>query len=264
MPIAEHDATTRDPVHDIARDVEGEEPAATRVIAVRHGETAWNVASRVQGQLDVPLNARGEWQVRRLAKAVADEAISAVYASDLLRAWQTALAIAEPLGLAVVADAGLRERGFGVFEGMTFQEIRERWPALSDRWRRRDPTFGPEGGENLIDFSARCIAAASRLAAAHPGETIAVVAHGGVMDCLYRAAARVALDAPRSWQLGNASINRLLYTPRGFTLIGWSDTQHLEGDAAARDEIEEIDGRDGTNAAGSGSGSGSGSGIGRR
>jgi probable phosphoglycerate mutase len=68
----------------------------------------------------------------------------------------------------------------------------------------------------------------ARLAAAHPGQTIAVVAHGGVMDCLYRAAARLELDAPRSWQLGNASINRLLYTPQGFTLVGWSDTYHLE------------------------------------
>jgi 2,3-bisphosphoglycerate-dependent phosphoglycerate mutase len=72
------------------------------------------------------------------------------------------------------------------------------------------------------------VATASRLAAAHPGETIALVAHGGVMDSLYRAASRVALDAPRSWQLGNASINRLLYTPQGFTLVGWSDTYHLE------------------------------------
>ena len=59
-------------------------------------------------------------------------------------------------------------------------------------------------------------------------QTIAVVAHGGVMDCLYRAATRLALDAPRSWQLGNASINRLLHSPQGFTLVGWSDTYHLE------------------------------------
>ena len=70
---------------------------------------------------------------------------------------------------------------------------------------------------------------ATRLAAAHPGETIALVAHGGVMDCFYRAASRLELQAPRSWQLGNASINRLLYAPGGFSLIGWSDTQHLDG-----------------------------------
>ena len=66
------------------------------------------------------------------------------------------------------------------------------------------------------------------MAGAHPGQVIALVAHGGVLDCMYRAAARVDLRAPRTWQLGNASINRLLYTGEGFTLVGWSDTSHLD------------------------------------
>lgn len=200
----------------------------TRVIAIRHGETAWNVDGRIQGQLDIPLNETGRWQAHRLALAVAEEGIDAVYSSDLLRAWQTAQAVARGTGHAIVADAGLRERGFGVFEGLTFNEIARRWPEQSQRWRRRDPEFGAEGGELLRDFYARSVAAATRLASAHPGQTIALVAHGGVMDCLYRTASRVALDAPRSWQLVNASINRLLYTPEGFTLIGWNDTYHLE------------------------------------
>ena len=207
-----------------------EDPAqqVTRVLAIRHGETAWNVDTRIQGQLDIPLNDTGRWQADRLARAVAEEGISAVYSSDLLRAYETAESVARGCGQPIVPDTGLRERGFGVFEGMTFREIEQRWPEQSERWRKRDPGFGPEGGEALRDFYARCVATATRLAAAHPGETIALVAHGGVMDSLYRAASRIALDAPRSWQLGNASINRLLYTPQGFTLVGWSDTYHLE------------------------------------
>lgn len=203
----------------------------TRVLAIRHGETAWNVDTRIQGQLDIPLNDTGRWQAQRLALAVADEGIAAVYSSDLLRAYETAQSVARGSGQPVSTDTGLRERGFGVFEGLTFREIEERWPEQSERWRKRDPAFGPEGGEMLSDFYARCVATASRLAAAHPGETIALVAHGGVMDSLYRAASRVALDAPRSWLVGNASINRLLYTPQGFTLVGWSDTHHLEDNA---------------------------------
>ena len=200
----------------------------TRVLAIRHGETAWNVDSRIQGQLDIPLNETGRWQARRLARAVAEEGISAVYSSDLLRAFETARSVARGCGQPINTDTGLRERGFGVFEGLTFREIEQRWPEQSERWRKRDPEFGPEGGEMLRDFYARCVETATRLAAAHPGETITLVAHSGVMDSLYRAASRVALDAPRSWQLGNASINRLLYTPQGFTLVGWSDTYHLE------------------------------------
>ena len=97
------------------------------------------------------------------------------------------------------------------------------------RWLRREPDFAAGGGESLNDFSARCLAAAGRLAAAHPGQAIALVAHGGVLDCLYRAATRATLQAPRSWQLGNASINRLLATGEGFSLVGWNDDAHLAG-----------------------------------
>jgi 2,3-bisphosphoglycerate-dependent phosphoglycerate mutase len=203
---------------------------ATRVLAIRHGETAWNVDGRIQGQLDVPLNDMGRWQVHRLALAVADEDIAAIYSSDLLRAMETAEAVARGCGQAIVTDAGLRERGFGEFEGLSYADINQRWPEMTERWRRRDPSFGAPGGETLNDFFARSVATASRLAALHPGQTIALVSHGGVMDCLYRAASRLALDAPRSWSLGNAAINRLLYTPQGFTLVGWSDAHHLDDD----------------------------------
>jgi probable phosphoglycerate mutase len=202
---------------------------ATRILAIRHGETAWNVDTRIQGQLDIPLNETGRWQAERLARAVADEGVSAIYSSDLLRAYQTAQAIAQATGLPVSTEAALRERGFGDFQGQTYKEIEAKWPEAAQRWRKRDPDFSPgHSGESLRVFFERCVTVATRLAAAHPGETIALVAHGGVMDCLYRAASRLGLQAARSWQLGNASINRLLYTPGGFTLVGWSDTSHLD------------------------------------
>ena len=202
--------------------------SVTRILAIRHGETAWNVDARMQGQLDIPLNDTGRWQAHRLGLAVAEEGIAAVYASDLLRAVETAQPVARGSGQPIVTDIGLRERDFGVFEGLTFSEIAARWPDLSERWRQRDPDFAPEGGETLADFYARSVEATLRLACSHPGQTIALVAHGGVMDCLYRAASRIDLQAPRSWQLGNASINRLLYADAGLTLVGWSDTHHLE------------------------------------
>ena len=209
----------------------------TRILAIRHGETAWNVDSRIQGQLDIPLNELGRWQAAQLAHAVAGEGLQAVYTSDLQRAYETARAVGRGAGLPLRTDPGLRERSFGEFEGHTFKEIEAQWPEQSLRWRRRDPEYGPAGGESLRQFYERCVATATRIAAAHPGQAIALVAHGGVMDCLYRAATRVDLQAPRSWQLGNASINRLLHTPGGFTLVGWSDTSHL--DHPARDESDD-------------------------
>jgi len=200
----------------------------TRVLAIRHGETDWNVGARIQGHTDIPLNARGAEQARRLAQALTGEDLHAVYTSDLSRTRETARALALDRGMSMTEDPALRERCFGTFEGLTFAEIEQRWPEQSERWRRRDPGFGPEGGESLQAFHLRCVAAAWRLAAAHPGQTIALVAHGGVLDCWYRAAARMDLQAPRTWQIGNAAISRLLWTPEGFTLVGWNDDAHLE------------------------------------
>lgn len=211
---------------------------ATRIVAVRHGQTAWNVAARIQGHLDEPLDAVGRAQARRLAAALAGEGLGALYSSDLARAHATAQAVADVLGLPVQREPRLRERHFGRFEGCRHAEIEALWPEDALRWRRRDPHFQPGGGESLVNFSARCVGVAAELAARHPGQTIALVAHGGVLDCLYRAATGVALDVPRSWTLANATINRLLWHGSGFTLVGWNDDAHLEGVAheAAGDE----------------------------
>jgi probable phosphoglycerate mutase len=201
---------------------------ATRIVAIRHGETTWNVQTRIQGQLDIGLNETGRRQAQRLAAACAGERLDAIYSSDLARAWDTARAVARGAGLEVRTDAGLRERSFGIFEGLTFSEVQRRYPDQAQRWRRREAGFAPDGGEALQAFYGRAVATVAALAAQHRGQHIAVVTHGGVLDALYRAASRVALDAPRTWQLGNASINRLLASDDGFVLVGWDDAVHLE------------------------------------
>jgi 2,3-bisphosphoglycerate-dependent phosphoglycerate mutase len=202
---------------------------ATRIIAVRHGETAWNLAARIQGQLDVGLNDTGRWQARRVGEALASEPIATVYTSDLGRAHQTAQSIAELTGVPVVPDEGLRERSFGIFEGKTFTEIEETWPDHAYNWRKRIPDWEPpEGGESLLQLRERVTRTLHALAARHPGEQIVVVAHGGVLDALYRIATGQEVNSPRTWELPNGAINRLLWTPDGFTLVGWSDTQHLD------------------------------------
>ena len=203
----------------------------TRIIAIRHGDTTWNVDTRIQGRLDIPLNATGRQQAARMAQALKDEPIAAVYASDLTRAWETAHYLGQAHGLQVTPEPGLRERGFGDFEGRTFAEIEALLPEQSLRWRKRDPEFAPSGGESLVALNQRVLEAAGRLAARHPGELIALVGHGGVMDVLYRAATRLPIQAPRTWTLGNAAINRLLWTPQGFSLVGWADTQHLDDES---------------------------------
>jgi len=204
---------------------------STRILAIRHGETAWNVDTRIQGHLDIPLNDAGRLQARRLAQALAGrDAIDAIYSSDLSRALQTAQAVADATGAPLVATPALRERCFGVFEGRTFAEIRAAWPEEAERWRVRDPDWAPPGGgESLLRFKERITNTACGLAAENIGKHIALFVHGGVLDILYRAATGLGLQDARTWQLGNAAINRLLWAPEGaFSLVGWADTTHLE------------------------------------
>ncbi|WP_427914665.1 histidine phosphatase family protein [Ramlibacter sp. MMS24-I3-19] len=201
----------------------------TRIIAVRHGETSWNADARIQGQRDIALNDTGRWQAQRVGKALAEEPITAVYSSDLERAHATAQSISEVKGIPVIPHEGLRERSFGMFEGKTFDEIHETWPEHAHNWRKRIPEWQPpEGGESLIQLRERVTRTVQELAARHPGEQIVVVAHGGVLDALYRVATGQEVNSPRTWELPNGAINRLLWTPQGFTLVGWSDTQHLD------------------------------------
>jgi probable phosphoglycerate mutase len=136
-------------------------------------------------------------------------------------------------GVPVVPDEGLRERSFGLFEGKTFDEIHQTWPDHAHNWRKRIPEWEPpEGGESLLQLRERVTRTLHELASRHPGQQIVVVAHGGVLDTLYRVATGQEVNSPRTWELPNGAINRLLWTPDGFTLVGWSDTQHLEHAAA--------------------------------
>jgi probable phosphoglycerate mutase len=207
---------------------------ATRIIALRHGETAWNVDTRIQGQLDVGLNDTGLWQARQAARALSGEAISAIYASDLSRAFETARAIGAAVGVAPVPTPALRERHFGHFQTRTWAEIEATWPDQAQLWRTRVPDWAPEGGESLLTLRERIAQAVHELASRHTGEQIVLVAHGGVMDVLYRLATGQEVQAPRTWSLGNATLNRLLWTPQGLSLVGWGDDSHLQ--AETRDE----------------------------
>ena len=137
-------------------------------------------------------------------------------------------AIGDMAGLQPVPTPALRERHFGIFQTRTWAEIEQMWPGDALRWRTRDPDWAPEGGESLITLRERVSRTVNELASRHVGEQIVLVAHGGIMDVLYRLATGQDIQAPRTWSLGNAVINRLLWTPQGSTLVGWGDDRHLQ------------------------------------
>lgn len=151
----------------------------TTLILVRHGETTWNEAMRFQGQSDTEMNARGREQARSVALRLADEAVAAVFSSDLKRARETAERIAQPHGLPVSTDPRLREVFFGEWEGLQLQEVRERDPDLLAQWWHDSFRFRPPGGERLDQVRDRMCEALREAAGTYSDRTVVVVSHGG-------------------------------------------------------------------------------------
>lgn len=200
----------------------------TEVLLVRHGETVWNQEGRMQGQHDSPLTDTGLRQGVQVARRLKDVAFTTLYSSDLGRAYRTAQSIATETGHEIVVDVRLRERHFGLFEGLTGPEMKERHPAEYARFAARDPDYAVPGGESAAGFQVRCIACFDDLARRHRDETIVVVAHGLVLDALYRAASGMPLDQPRGFPLLNCSINTFRCQHPGWTAVKVCDVDHLE------------------------------------
>jgi len=210
----------------------------TSILLVRHGETAWNSVRRLQGHIDIPLNAEGERQALALGRTLANEPVTAVISSDLQRAMQTAGAVADQHGLVVQTDPGLRERCYGAFEGLLYSELMERYPVEYAQWQAREIDAVMPPGERVAEsfrqFYQRTVGSIGAWAARHPGQTIVMVAHGGVLECAYRAARGMSLDSPRDFQVPNAGINRFTFANGRLSLESWGDTSHLQ---AALDDI---------------------------
>ncbi|WP_331396814.1 histidine phosphatase family protein [Lampropedia cohaerens] len=202
--------------------------AATRLTLIRHGETDWNHSARIQGHTDIPLNARGRQQAGRMAQALADSAPDVIYSSDLQRAWQTAQALQETTSAPLLPNADLRERCFGVLQGQTIEQICAQDATLAKAFKSRDAAYRPPGGESMQMFRDRVLHAVDQLAARHAGQHIVLVAHGGVLDILYRHAAGLDLQVSRSWVIENTSIHRMLWAAGTLTLLAWGDVAHLD------------------------------------
>ena len=167
-------------------------------------------------------------QARRLAARLAGEQASALYASDLRRAQQTAHPIAASLALQPVAESGLREQNFGRVDGMRVDDIKEQHPEAWEGWLRFEPDHAMPEGESTRQFHARVMDAVHRLVAAHRGETLVLVTHGGVLDMIYRTARSLGLAGPRQSEIPNAGLNRIRVRDEGgIDILRWADTLHL-------------------------------------
>jgi 2,3-bisphosphoglycerate-dependent phosphoglycerate mutase len=205
----------------------------TELILIRHGETAWNALGRIQGSTDIALNDTGHAQAHRVAKAVAslhvDTPIRAVISSDLMRAVQTADPIAQQCGVAVQRDARLREKSYGILEGLTWEERSAKHPELDYEHELANPHFTVPQAESRHMFYERVVHALQAHAAAYAGHAIVIVAHGGVLDMAYRAALQMPLTLRRNWATPNATLNSITVKNGALNLRYWAEERHLCG-----------------------------------
>lgn len=199
----------------------------TRICIIRHGETDWNVEKRIQGQTDIPLNETGHAQVLAMAYNASHHPLHAIYSSDLLRASATAQAIADRVGLEVKQIPQLRERHYGIFQGITASEGAERYPAAHACYKARDLDYDFEAGESMKAFAARVTAAIEWMVRRHEGQTIVAVSHAGLLDIVYRKATGRPLHTPRDFVIPNCALNWFRFDAHGWQLEAWDDHHHM-------------------------------------
>ncbi len=198
-----------------------------RICFIRHGETDWNVARRIQGQTDIPLNDTGLGQALAMAFNAAHHDFSAVYSSDLSRARETAKMLAERRGLEVRIQPLLRERHYGIFQGLTPGEGAQRFPEAYACYKARDSGYNFGSGESMDRFAMRVAEAIHELTRHHSGQTIAAISHAGVLDIVYRKATGRPLHTPRDFVIPNCALNWFCFDGRSWHLEAWDDHHHL-------------------------------------
>jgi ribonuclease H / adenosylcobalamin/alpha-ribazole phosphatase len=201
------------------------EPTVTALL--RHGQTPMSVQKRYAGRTDAPLTEVGVQQAAAAAKRLASAGLGVIVTSPLRRTVQTAQAVAAVTGAAVVTDDGFRETDFGAWEGLTFAEVRERWPAEISAWIA-DPDVAPPGGESFTDVSARVTEALDRVLAARAGQTVLIVSHVTPIKMLVAAALLAPPAALYRMHLDVAALSEIdWYADGPAVLRSFNDTSHL-------------------------------------
>jgi probable phosphoglycerate mutase len=201
----------------------------TRICFARHGETDWNAERRMQGHIDIPLNSHGQVQAQRLAQSLqhAGHTFDHLYSSDLQRAADTAKQVSNALKLSITIDPIFRERHVGVLQGLRLDDAPHQVPDVWQAHLARDIQHDLGGGEGIQAFHERAQRALAMLVAAHRGQTILVVSHGGTLDMMYRIATKQALDQARVAVVPNTSLNWIAFDGKAWSVERWADTDHL-------------------------------------
>ena len=199
----------------------------TRLIIIRHGETEWNLEGRIQGHKDSPLTESGRAQAEAIATRLQEMEVNALYSSDLGRAYATAQFVSNKTGHDILTDKRLRELNLGVFEGLTEEEVRKRYPKEYVFLKKREPDYTYPGGESYGQFSARVIACLEELMDKHKGDQIVAITHGGALSRLIRHTLGMPVVGSSCYKVWNAALNVFSYDNGRWHMEIWGDLSHL-------------------------------------
>lgn len=194
---------------------------------VRHGTTDWNQAGRIQGHLDPPINATGRAQARLLSARLAKLGAAALYSSDLQRAYETAQIIGQATGLRVIRKPGLREINFGVWQGLSSQEIRERDPEVYAARRANPYDVAPAQAETWRQFFDRAVSAAEEVLAETEAQRLIIVSHSGVCTVLGLRALGLDCTGKRTFDSHNCGVHTIAIQETGWRALRFNDVDHL-------------------------------------
>ena len=201
----------------------------TKIIAIRHGETEWNIEARCQGHKDSPLTENGVKQAESVALRLTGYNLSTIYTSDLGRAVQTAEIISESSNLNIKPDLRLRERNMGVLQGLTDSEMVKSYPGVCSNLKKLDPDYIVPNGDSIRQSYNKNIECLNEIARSHPENSVLIVTHGGVLSGFFKYVVGLPLDSSRKFKVWSGSINTFSYDGEGWELLGWGDVSHLKG-----------------------------------
>lgn len=190
----------------------------TRIFLVRHGETAWNVEGRFQGQSDTPLNETGRQQADALGNYLKGKNLQVIYTSDLVRALNTARIIGAYHNVDIKPDPRLRELNFGSWEGMDYYEIQAKHPKELTDWQENILNTAPPGGESLEQLAKRVQAVYEHIIPTDLKGDILIVAHGGVLQVLLCYALNLPFQNYWQFHLDPGSLSEIAIYPEGVIL----------------------------------------------
>lgn len=198
---------------------------ATKIFLVRHGETQWNLEGRMQGHLDSPLTDKGVAQAKALGEKLEHYFFTAIYSSDSPRALTTARYLSQQR---IALKQCLRERNLGIFQGVLKKDLELLFPEEFRHYSTHNPDYVVPQGESGHQFRRRCVTCLEDIARQHSGEQILVVAHGGVLNSIFKHTVDLPYASPRCFTLSNTTLNIFSYQDNRWLLETWGDASHLE------------------------------------